>query len=156
MYLISITSPHFFLPLSTGKFWPHDHITLHCFSGPLSLTTFWPSEQRVYKAHYEKNKDKFTITTDDPRYQLARENRKMSQVNTRTACCRTGLLLPPFLVLQTSDTGAWGHPQTCRWSSSHGSFALQSLIILSICPTQADVIAAGTLSWVCRTQYLCH
>uniref|UniRef100_A0A665W3G4 Nebulin n=1 Tax=Echeneis naucrates TaxID=173247 RepID=A0A665W3G4_ECHNA len=35
---------------------------------------------RAYRAHYEKTKDKFTITTDDPRYQLARENRKMSQV----------------------------------------------------------------------------
>ncbi|XP_040003665.1 nebulin [Xiphias gladius] len=34
---------------------------------------------RVYRANYEKTKDKFTITTDDPRYQLARENRKMSQ-----------------------------------------------------------------------------
>uniref|UniRef100_A0A671W6P7 Nebulin n=1 Tax=Sparus aurata TaxID=8175 RepID=A0A671W6P7_SPAAU len=34
---------------------------------------------RTYRASYEKNKDKFTITTDDPRYQLARENRKMSQ-----------------------------------------------------------------------------
>ncbi|XP_023265508.1 nebulin isoform X2 [Seriola lalandi dorsalis] len=34
---------------------------------------------RAYRANYEKTKDKFTITTDDPRYQLARENRKMSQ-----------------------------------------------------------------------------
>uniref|UniRef100_A0A673AB22 Nebulin n=1 Tax=Sphaeramia orbicularis TaxID=375764 RepID=A0A673AB22_9TELE len=34
---------------------------------------------RAYRAHYEKTKDKFTITTDDPRYQLARENRKLSQ-----------------------------------------------------------------------------
>ncbi|KAE8299722.1 Nebulin [Larimichthys crocea] len=34
---------------------------------------------RAYRANYEKTKDKFTITTDDPRYQLARENNKMSQ-----------------------------------------------------------------------------
>ncbi|KAM6934560.1 uncharacterized protein FYW49_000834 [Xenentodon cancila] len=60
---------------------------------------------RAYKAQYEKTKYKFTITTDDPRYQLARENRKMSQVNS--------LVVPPGRpaatstpVLQTSHTGA--------------------------------------------------
>uniref|UniRef100_A0A672HDN2 Nebulin n=1 Tax=Salarias fasciatus TaxID=181472 RepID=A0A672HDN2_SALFA len=45
----------------------------------LSVCRFFPT----YRSNYEKTKDKFTITTDDPRYQLARENRKMSQVKYR-------------------------------------------------------------------------
>lgn len=92
------------------------------FSGYLCLTAYWHSEQRIYKADYEKTKDKFTITTDDPRYQLARENRKMSQVNSLVVlynwpASSTAISSP---VLQTPDTGAWARGQTCWWSSSHG------------------------------------
>lgn len=55
-----------------------------------------------------KTKDKFTITTDDPTYKLARENRKMSQVNVLVGLYdrpapSTATSSP---VLQTSDTGA--------------------------------------------------
>lgn len=88
------------------------------FSGYLCLTAFWHSEQRIYKAYYEKTKDKYTVTTDEPRYQLARENNKMSQVNNLVAMCDRPLLLPT--VRSTRPPGAWGRRQTCWWSPSHG------------------------------------
>lgn len=154
------------LPLSPWR----NLLTWQCalFPGLLSLITFWHSEQRIYRAKYEKTKDKFTITTDDPRYQLARMNNKMSQVNT-PGCGPGPACRPPDLRhrCMRSSTGlpaiAW------LWKSIHRDKFLSPpvpvshhCLSLSIRPEQAFVIsatqeAAGVLSWVSRTLlYLCH
>ncbi|KAI4788154.1 hypothetical protein KUCAC02_036038, partial [Chaenocephalus aceratus] len=52
------------------------------YSGKLYRAAKYAStliDDRSYRASYEKTKDKFTITTDDPRYKLARANNQMSQ-----------------------------------------------------------------------------
>lgn len=101
----------------------------------LFLTNFWNSEQRIYRANYEKTRDKFTITTDDPRYQLARENRKMSQVTVPDV---PGGRAAPTARRRSSGPltpGAWGRGQTCRWGwSPHGCDGVLCVIVsLPIC-----------------------
>lgn len=66
----------------------------------------------------------------------------MSQVNTRGSTL-SDLARCRLRHLRTSDTGAWGPPQTCRLPSAH------DITVLSICPAQADESAAGTLSLEC-------
>lgn len=112
----------------------------------LVFNYIWHCEQRVYRANYEKNKDKYTVTTDEPRYQLAKENNKMSQVNIPVVSI--GLACFPCWYLQTRPADLW-----CMRSSPHGynntsnrrniPLSVQAWCFsLSFCPTQATVICA--------------
>lgn len=112
-YLTFFSSPEKLLHI-TGHFFFVLFLWIFCF-----LTTLWRCEQRSYRANYEKTKDKYTVTTEDPRYQLARENRKIqSQVKHLAA-------LQSLCWVQTS--GAWGrHHRPDRWSSPwHGLLCFQ-------------------------------
>lgn len=147
-------------------FHPRDARWNILFSGDSFLTTFWHFEQRAYRAQYEKTKDKFTITSDDPRYQLARENRKMSQVNALVTLYHRPAT--SGLVAEEPWHGAWGCQQDCWWWPSHGiyrppnskkffPFCISFLILSHTgCCWTATQTAAGMLSECSVVLHLLH